>query len=362
MSDPEIHDAAEPAAPTALPENEAGPPRAAAPPPPPPPRRGRGGRVLAALLFVILFAAVGWLAMQQQQLAAHQEAAEKASPTPAPAVSPEQLAALSQRVDALQGQLDQMRQAAQQTPSQDAAAPPAAAPPSPPVDLAPLEARIAALEQRPSAPAPAPAPPAPDLGPIEQKLDNVAAEAQQAAAAQAALGSKLADLQQQLAAAEAKSGQLAGKANSAERLAQTRVALDDGLPLGAIPDAPPALAKFATVPPPTQAALRLSFPQAAAAAVHASEPGSSGKSLGERMWLRAESLVTVKQGDRVLVGSPTAEVLGAAQARLDAGDLAGTLKELDRLDAPAAQAMAQWRGQAQALLDARAALDQMARS
>jgi hypothetical protein len=355
MSDPETDDAAAPAAPPALPENEAGPPRAAAPPPPR--RRGRAGRVLAALLFIVLFAAVGWLAMQQQQLAAQQEAAGKLPP-PAPSVSPEQLAALSQRVDALQRQVDQMRQAAQQTPSQDAAA----APPSPPVDLAPLEARIAALEQRPPAPAPAPAPAAPDLGPIEQKLDNVAAEAQQATAAQAALGSKLADLQQQLAAAQAKAGQLAGKANSAERLTQTRVALDDGLPLGTIPDAPPALAKFATVPPPTQAALRLSFPQAAAAAVHASEPGSSGKSLGERMWLRAVSLVTVKQGDRVLVGSPTAEVLGAAQARLDAGDLAGTLKELDRLDGPAAQAMAQWRGQAQALLDARAALDQMARS
>lgn len=355
MSDPETDDAAAPAAPPALPENEAGPPPAAAPPP----RRGRGraGRVLAALLFIVLFAAVGWLAMQQQQLAAHQEAAEK-SPPPAPSVSPEQLAALSQRVDALQRQLDQMRQAAQQTPSQDAAAAPAAAPPSPPVDLAPLEARIAALERRPSAPAPA----APDLGPIEQKLDNVAAESQQAAATQAALGSKLADLQQQLAAVEAKSGQLAGKANSAERLAQARVALDDGLPLGVIPDAPPALAKFATDPPPTEAALRLSFPQAAAAAVHASEPGSSGKSLGERIWLRAESLVSVKQGDRVLVGSPTAEVLGAAQARLDAGDLAGTLKVLDRLDGPAAQAMAQWRGQAQALLDARAALDQMVRS
>ncbi len=354
MNEPESTDAAAAAAPTDQPEAEAPPPATAAPATPPPRRGGRGRGMLAALLFIVLFAAVGWLAMQQQQLAERQAAAAK-SPPPAASVSPDQLAALSQRVDALQQQLDQVRAAAQQKPSQDAA---------PPVDLAPLEARIAALEQRAPAPAQAqaPAPPAPDLGPIQQKLDDVAAEAQAAKAAQAALAGKLGDLQQQLAAAEAKAGQLAGKATSAERLAQMRVALDDGQPLGALPDAPPALARFATEPPPTEAGLRLSFPQAAAAAVHASEPGSSGKSLGERMWLRAKSLVTVKQGDRVLVGSPTAEILGAAQTRLDAGDLAGTLKVLDRLDGPAAQAMAPWRAQAQALLDARGALDQMARS
>jgi hypothetical protein len=72
--------------------------------------------------------------------------------------------------------------------------------------------------------------------------------------------------------------------------------------------------------------------------------------------------VTVKQGDKVLVGSPAAEVLGTTQARLDAGDLAGAVHELDRLDPAAAQAMAEWRGQAQALLEARAALAEMARS
>jgi hypothetical protein len=78
--------------------------------------------------------------------------------------------------------------------------------------------------------------------------------------------------------------------------------------------------------------------------------------------LHARSLVTVKHGDQVLLGTSASSVLGAAQARLDAGDLAGAVAALDGLDAAAATAMASWRGQAQGLLDARNALAQMARS
>ena len=336
------------------PSPEAEPPTQPAPvPAPAPPRRGRTAlTLLAALLFVVLFGAVGWLWDRQEQLA-ESSAAQQAA-------TPEQHAALERRIDSLAQQVAGLLQR-----------PATAAPvdlqpleariaaleqhqPGAPVDLAPLEARIAALEQR------QPTPPA-DLGPLEQKLAAAAAAAQAARAAEADVGSRLAALEQRLGAAEQQSAQLAGKAAQAQRVGQAMAALEAGEKLGAIPGAPPALARFADAAPPTEAQLRLSFPEAAAAAVQASRPSAAGKSFGERMWLRARSLVTVRQGDRVLVGAPAAEVLGHAQARLDAGDLAGTLKALEALDGPAAQAMAPWRGQAQALLDARAALAEMAR-
>lgn len=333
MSETETQETVEPAASTPPAEPAPSPPPAA-----PPRRRGRALPVLATLLFLVLFAAVGWLWNQQQQLAARF--------TDQPAAAPDQIAALQHRLDTLEQQLAAIQQRPAPVP------PPAPAPA--PVDLGPLEARIAALEQRQPQPAP-------DLGPLAQKLESVAAEASAAKGAQADISGKLADLEQRLAAAEQQAGQLGARATRAQLLEQAQTALDAGAPLGDIPGAPPALARFAHDKPPTEVALRLGFPAAAAAAERASQPSTTGKSFGERMWLRAKSLVTVKQGDRVLVGAPAAEVLGEAQARLNAGDITGTLAALDGLDGPAAEAMAPWRQQAQALLDARAALAQMAR-
>lgn len=302
------------------------------PAPSSPPRRRRLLPAVAAVLFLALFAAVGWL--WNQQLALTQRLAER------PAAATDQLAALAQRL----GTLEQQLAALQQRPAPAAPAP---------VDLKPLEDRVAALEARPPQSAS-------DLGPLSQKLDQVAAEAAAAKAAEADMSGRLAALDQRLAAAEQQAGQLGARAALAQRLVQAQAALDAGAPLGDIPGAPPALARFAHAKPPTEAALRLSFPLAAAAAEQASRPSTAGKSFGERMWLRARALITVKQGDRVLVGPPAAEVLGEAQARLDAGDLAGTLTALDRLDGAAAAAMAPWRADAQGLLDARTALAQMA--
>jgi hypothetical protein len=72
-------------------------------------------------------------------------------------------------------------------------------------------------------------------------------------------------------------------------------------------------------------------------------------------------LVTIRRGNDVLVGAASSVVLGAAQDRLDAGDLAGAVAALDALDPAAATAAAAWKGDAQALLAARAALAAMAR-
>jgi len=172
----------------------------------------------------------------------------------------------------------------------------------------------------------------------------------------------LAELETRLKDAEQRQGTLADRAAQAQRVQEAEAALEAGEPLGDIPGAPPAVARFAHGRPPTEAALRLAFPAAAEAAEQASRPSIDGKSLGERVLMHVSSLLTVKQGNRVLVGAPATTVLGEAGARLEAGDLAGALAALDALDSAAAQAMAGWRGDAKALLDARAALAQMARA
>jgi hypothetical protein len=219
------------------------------------------------------------------------------------------------RVAALEGQLGALRQRVDALEKRPAPA----AQPLP--DLRPLDARIAALEQRPAA-APQPAP---DLGPLQSRLD--------------ALRQRVADL---------------------ARLQAASLALATGQPLGAWPDAPAALARFATAQPPTEGELRLDFAPAARRAAEASKPATPSGSLAERMWSRVASLVTVREGGRVLVGAPASTVLDAARARLDAGDLAGAVAALDALDPGAAAAMADWRGRAQSLLDARAALAKLA--
>ena len=148
----------------------------------------------------------------------------------------------------------------------------------------------------------------------------------------------------------------------AVRLQAASAALDAGQSMGAIPGAPPALARFATTPPPTVASLRLGFPAAAEAAHAASQPGiTEGQPFLTRAWIRAQQAVTVRQGDKVLVGDPAAGVLEHARMLIDAGDVPGALKTLDGLSPSAKAGMADWMSQARALIDARAALAGMAR-
>ncbi len=70
--------------------------------------------------------------------------------------------------------------------------------------------------------------------------------------------------------------------------------------------------------------------------------------------------MTVRRGETVLVGSRAAGILEGARVALEAGDLAGAVRILGGLDGAAAAAVAGWRAEAQALLDARAALDKLA--
>ena len=204
--------------------------------------------------------------------------------------------------------------------------------------LTALDGRLATIEQRP--------------------VPDVAKDVQVAVAgASAAIDAKITTLDGKL-----KQDQQQSTARAAEttRLRNASSALEQGQPLGDVPNAPASVTKFATQPPPTLPALRQSFARYAAAAASASQPSPEGHSFAERMWMRAQGLVTVRQGDHVMVGAPAAVTLEAARGKLDAGDLAGALAALAPLDGPAAAAIAPWRNDAQALLDARAALAALA--
>jgi hypothetical protein len=253
-----------------------------------------------------------------------------------------------------------------------------------PSDLSPLEARLSALEKQLQ-----------DLTPLRSQLDGLgqqqselskrlaqlsadqleiakrlqaldasvrtqeadAATRQQSLQQQATEAAGAADRAQQQAAAAAAA---ADRATKLLRLQSARNALAAGEPLGKLDAAPPALARFAETKPPTESDLRLTFPQAAEAALAASKPETSGKSFGERLWQRAQGLVTIREGDRVLVGDPVAGALADARNKLDAGDLGGAVAAVSGLTGPAAQAMAPWLENAKALLEARQALDSMA--
>ena len=304
------------------------------------------------------------------------------------------------RVDTLQGQLQSLSDRLTQVEQRPA--------PPPPPSLAPLEARIAALEQRPTPTAAAP----PDLGPLTTRLDSAVSKQTadlQGVAAQVngrldALEGRLATMEKQassvagqisgitskqaadlqgvsaqvtgrldaldgrLAAVEKQAsgvaGQIGGITEQAQRISRIQVAtaaLEAGQRLGDIPGAPPALTQFAHDAPPTEAGLRLSFNSAAEAAQRASQPAiMDNQPFATRLWTRAQQSVTVRQGDRVLVGDPVSGVLAHARQALDAGDLAGAITALNGIAGPAAAAMADWVAQARALLAARAALASMA--
>lgn len=223
--------------------------------------------------------------------------------------------------------------------------------PPPPANLAPIEARVAAVEARKPA----------DLGPIETRLGTLEKQEAATAADIGKLEPRLGAVETQAKQTAAGLGAISDRAQRSGRLIAATAALEAGQQLGDLPNALPAVAKFAHEAPPTEASLRLSFNQAAEAAHRASQPAiTDNQPFLDRMWTRAQQSVTVRQGDRVLVGDPIAGVLAGARQALDAGDLVGAVKALDGLSGPARAAMAGWIGRAQSLLDARAALAEMA--
>ena len=283
------------------------------------------------------------IAKLQQQVA---DAASRPIP-PAVSLQPVEtrLAALEGRPTATPEQVQQLAnqviQLARQTP-----------------DLQPVKDRLDALEKRPTVD---PAALDKRIGDLEAAQKQSAGQVQQLAQADKDQEAKLTALDSQTKQTADQLKSIAQKAQLATRLQGAAAALAAGNKLGDIPGAPPALARFATEPPPTEASLRGSFDTYAAQAQQASEPSVNGtENFAERMWSRAQGAVTVRQGDHVLVGDPIAGVIAHARETLDNGDLAGAVKALEGLAGPAAKAMQPWVDKARSLLDARAAIASMA--
>lgn len=205
----------------------------------------------------------------------------------------------------------------------------------------------------------------------KEALDNVASQQKATADALAAqqksaldaINQQVAQMASEVAAAQAAASSTQGFSQRLTMLAkiqQAALALSSGQPVGNIPGAPPALARYAQTPPPTDAQLKQAYPRAQAQALAAQQPDNASAPLGERMWERAQGLITVRRGDEVVVGDTTAIALSQAQEDLDAGDLPGAVKAVESLKGPPAQAMAGWLANAKGLVDARAALAQMA--
>ncbi len=171
-----------------------------------------------------------------------------------------------------------------------------------------------------------------------------------------ALASRVAALEANAANVEAVTQRL----NRIARLQEASLALAAGRPIGDVPDAPAALARYAHALPPTEADLRLRFPRAEREALAAHQPDESDAPFLNRMWDQAQGLVTVRRGENVVVGNPAAVALSNARTAIDAGDLSGAVAAVETLKGPPRQAMSAWLSDAKALLDARGALAQLA--
>ncbi len=170
------------------------------------------------------------------------------------------------------------------------------------------------------------------------------------------LAARVAGLEKNVGSVDVVSGHL----NKLTRIQEAAIALASGRPVGDIPDAPPALSKFAHEAPPTEVELRLLFAKSEQAAIAAKQPDEATHPFIDRVWERAQDLVTVHKGDEVVVGNPASVTLGHARTALDSGDLKGAIAIVESLNGQPRQAMDTWLAQAKSLVDARAALASLA--
>jgi hypothetical protein len=241
-----------------------------------------------------------------------------------------------------------------------------------------LDARVSRIEQMPAPPSAA------DLGKVSARIDALEGRIgdqtqfatridQTAGRIEALSGRSQAAtdaLKQQLDAASTKISSLQASSTSVAtagsridrliRIQSASVALENGRPLGSLPDAPPAVARFADKAPPTEAQLRLAFVQVQRAALAASKVDTTERPFLERVLGKAEELMTIRRGNDVVVGNSTVAALGQADAAVQAGDFPTALKAMDQLDPSAQKVSADWVAQVKSLLDARAALAEMA--
>jgi len=227
------------------------------------------------------------------------------------------------------------------------------------VQIAALQSQLATIQQTASQAQPAPTSPAAQAANtqsqanLDEKFDALTAQV-------TAMQNQLATDHGTITTIQSDSTDLTGltaKITLLNRLESARIALESGQPLGDIPGAPPALQKFATTAPPTQAQLQLAYPAAAAAANNASVDKQDRGSVWQQALARVENLVTISEGSHVIVGAPAAAITTQAQQQLDAGDLAGAVATLTNgLSPTTLAALGNWLPQAESLLAARAAI------
>ncbi len=155
-------------------------------------------------------------------------------------------------------------------------------------------------------------------------------------------------------------GKLTARMAQLNAVAAANLALAAGQPLGVLPNAPPALAVFADIAPPTMAQLRETFPTAARNAEAASLSNSGQAGFWAQVKLRLEGLITISNGNHVIFGPPAAAALHQVRTALGNDDLAAAVAAADTLSPPAQAAMASWLTPARQLLAARQALAAMA--
>lgn len=241
-----------------------------------------------------------------------------------------------------------------------------------------VDARVSRIEQMPAPPSAA------DLGKINARIDalegrigdqtQMSTRIDQTAGRIEALSGRtqgaLDQTKQQVDAANAKITALQSATTSVStasaridrliRIQAASIALANGRPLGNIPDAPPALTRFADKPPPTEAQLRLAFVQVQRNALAAAKVDTSDRPFLERALGKAEELMTIRRGNDLVIGHSTAATLAVADAAVQAGDFPTALKALSELDPSAQKVTADWVAQVKSVLDARAALTDLA--
>ena len=305
------------------------------------------------------------------------ERVAKLEATPAPTPDTEALAKLDGRIKALEGQT--------------------------PPDIAGLTDRVAQLEQALKALASA----AKDGGSvtdaaainqqiteaeqrIQENLDKALADAEAAnAATLQTIQASIDEMKTKIAAlAEAGTSESPDLTALTERVAKLETAIDKGMAgsksaaaaiafanlSSAVAEGRPFAAELATIksfvadlgPLPAYAdkgiatvpELARSFAASRDAALAAASPVPSG-SLIDRLLASASTLVKVKRVDEAATGDSASAVLARAEALLDKGDLAGSVKQIETLDGAPREAFSTWLDEAKARLSADAILQRL---
>lgn len=224
--------------------------------------------------------------------------------------------------------------------------------PAPAIDLAPIQQRIEALEQRPAL----------DRD-TAQRLDQLAADA---AAATGRIDQAAGQAETRLREAESHAAELAAAADDAVRRARAAAAataLGEAVQTGAPREPALSQLKDAGVQPPAALtaeipsldSLAAEFPPAARAALRADLRSGAASGTGSIVgnFLRAQT------GARSVTprsGTDSDAVLSRAQAAVQRGAIADALTELDTLPPPARPVMAAWIDRARAYAQAQDAL------